>query len=264
MKRILAFQLWFAALFAAIIVYSETGTRRFCQPARFPGMSSAARAYESRDHTGEVVFLGSSQMGIAIIPLAVEEGLAARGIDHEVYELWFPEAMAPTYYTVFRDLVVPNGRPRLVVIGLAPRDFNANGPLYASVEALASLPDAARLISRRPWQRRSLIWRVINRSAAVPPQLPLMARYGQLVEDKLRRRGTHWRYDPEQGENTPQEAPRFAAFDEENYQGELERMRGRLADFSFGALPEWLFDTLRLLTVTNYRPLIVFSKLLFK
>jgi len=247
MRQVVVLQVLIVLFLVPAAVTVETGNRRLVQPLRYNQASCDAAAYAAADHTGEVVFLGSSQVGSTIIPGCVEAGLRTRGLPTRAYALWFPGAVAPTQYTAIRDLVLRHGKPRLVVMGLAPRDLNATADgAEVYVEHVASLSDAARLIARRPMQRAGLVWRAAERTPATILQIPLMGLWRRGVEEVLQCRGSRWR-DPAEG-LAAQQANQAGtpAPGEAQYQSRLKTVRSLLAGYEFGDSPRWLEDTVRL------------------
>lgn len=235
----------------ATAAYVETGTRRYNQLSAEG--ASHALAYEIGDHTGEVVFIGSSLAGRAFIPQCLDEALAKRSVDCHSYILWLPRAVMPTYYTLVRDLVIRRGRPRLVVLCLGPRECNGNlrftEDLCAST--FPSVSDASRLLTYQPWRRRGLAWYALARPARVLPGLLSRPLWERLILADVRRAGAGYSYDPQRpgdierlNRKRKQLPPKGK--EEEEYRASLARRRAQMAGFGFGDFPEWFALTVGL------------------
>jgi hypothetical protein len=108
-----------------------------------------ARKYLELGHAPDVVLLGSSQMGSAVCTAdaqytskvvdaltyrkaVVLQDEISQGVGHpiEVFNLASPGAMASDAYLASRALFQPGLRPKVVIIGVSPRDFIDNTMPY--------------------------------------------------------------------------------------------------------------------------------------
>lgn len=244
MRRMVALQCWLAAMLLADAVFVETGNRRWLQP--LSRVYYATKAYSTRDHTGEVVFLGSSLVGCSIVPGAIEDELAAQGIDVRVWNLWFAAALVPAYQTALRDLIAQHGLPRLLVIGAAPRAFNANSPrtvVYARY--FGSVGDVLRLVRAKPWGRHHLLWPLCYRAPSATLQMVGMPMVEDKVRDYVRRQGGRWWYMPDNPERAEKLNAKLAgSLYEDRYRRVLSEREECLENFTTGDFGQWFERTI--------------------
>lgn len=122
--------------------------QQFADPSAFstgkPGCWWMAKAYLEQDRAPDVVVFGSSQMGgvqaadantlrrtidfaLDHQAITIEQDLD-RKLGTHVRAVWCaqPGAMASDHYMISRALFAPPLKPRLVIVGLSPRDFIDN------------------------------------------------------------------------------------------------------------------------------------------
>ena len=242
MARIRALQLWLIAFLLVTIPFAERGDVRLHAPlgqyyARF-------EAYRSRDRTGEILFLGSSVIGCGVIPRAIDDGLRSQGIKARSYCLFLDAGLPPTYRTVMRDVIARQGRPRMLVLGVSPRDMNDNSPrLETYVEHVASLADAWALISAAPLRRHGLVWPLVSRPPAILVQMALVREHDTgLIARGLKKDGARWWY-----EDSPKIAQRNAELaqplTDRRYRMRVQSSRSLLAHFASEDSERWLRAT---------------------
>jgi len=82
--------------------------------------------YAALGDTPDVLYMGSSRIWTGLIPSRISARLAAWGIDIEGFNFG-ASATTPVVHRAFlRDDALPRGRPRLIILEVAAREFNAN------------------------------------------------------------------------------------------------------------------------------------------
>jgi hypothetical protein len=114
------FAVAFAAVTAASYVLVEALDLRFVQPFRCDHMNKV-RYFQLEVRDPAVLYLGTSQMHMGVIPAVVEEAARARGKDiGQGYNLAVPGADLELSWIVARDTVTGRRVPRVLVVGVFP------------------------------------------------------------------------------------------------------------------------------------------------
>ena len=81
-------------------------------------------AYRALPSTPDVLFMGSSRIWMGVIPSEMAARLESRGIKITSYNLGAPATTPLVHYLFLRDLVLPKGKPGLIVLETAARELN--------------------------------------------------------------------------------------------------------------------------------------------
>ncbi|MHC4713274.1 MAG: DUF1574 family protein [Planctomycetota bacterium] len=82
--------------------------------------------YSALQRVPDVLYMGSSRIWTGVIPSLVSEIAAADGLEIEGYNLGSSATTPVVHYKFLRDLVLPRGRPQLIILEVAAREFNRN------------------------------------------------------------------------------------------------------------------------------------------
>jgi hypothetical protein len=121
------------AILLACHVVVELAELRFYQPTADASLR-ALDVFRQKAPRPDVVFVGSSQVRRGILaPLVEREATRALGRPVAAFNLGLQAGTSPAYAIIVRDLLVGEHQPALVVVGVGPRDLNANGPQHDRV-----------------------------------------------------------------------------------------------------------------------------------
>lgn len=148
----------------------------------------------------DVIIVGSSLSDRGLIPLVMEEELEGALPDSRpisVFNASINGGLFPSYLEVMRGIVGKNQKPRLVLLVLAVRDFNAaSRNLDRQVRSFTrEWEDYASVMAYAPrWQtRKSAAWALLHGAESLL-QAPLMGRSRRLIEAYQKRQGAAYHY----------------------------------------------------------------------
>ncbi len=126
----------FAVAFVAVVAGTywlvEALELRFCQPFRCDHMNKVL-LFQREIRRPSVVYLGTSQMHMGVIPAVVEGEAARRGKTlAPSYNLAVPGADLELSWIVARDTLTGDRRPQLMVVGVFPLIMAADRPSPAA------------------------------------------------------------------------------------------------------------------------------------
>lgn len=136
----------------AVLLVAEIGARlllaEFLDPPdgwNLRGMHAQVAEMERLSEVGgvEVLLLGSSVLGSGVDPELLVAGSTHYG---SAYNLWLPGAPVRSLEVLYEQVAAPLLTPRVVVVGVTAREFNANGNgQERNVRALLTSPELRRL-----------------------------------------------------------------------------------------------------------------------
>jgi hypothetical protein len=124
--RVAQVALWVALLTLTADALVEALGVRFCQPIGHEP-TTAAWAYQTGARDPDVVFIGSSQVHYGFVPAEAEGAFReAAGRPLRAWCLGIEAGIVAAYEPLVRDLLVGPAAPRLLLVGVGPRDVNSN------------------------------------------------------------------------------------------------------------------------------------------
>lgn len=100
-------------------------------PVEPPGSSqnpylAKEKLYAALEAAPDVLYMGSSRIWTGLIPSRISQRLAAEDIDVEGFNFGASATTPVVHWAFLRDRVLPRWRPRLIILEVAAREFNAN------------------------------------------------------------------------------------------------------------------------------------------
>ncbi len=143
-----------------VLLVAELGVRALAGPLHEPMVwrdretsAKAAQIAGLGDAGGaEVVLVGSSMTNAAVDPVALTEAL---GTSRPAYNAALNGASTPTLATWVEEVVIPQLRPDLIVVGLSSRELNGRGRNQdEELTSFSSSPAVERLTGGGGWSGR--------------------------------------------------------------------------------------------------------------